>query len=434
MKTPWRDAARDADGNADGNSRGGADGNARDGAGGGVERPARKALAVDAIDAADAAAPWRPRLTFALVMLGLGLLFGLIEMAQSLLRAPLLGWKLSWRDAVLQSVVPWLLLAVLAPGVLALTERFRLDRRPRWSSALAHVGGAVAFTLLHQAGTWTLALLRSGFDMPFALVLRKLLILNFGLDLVAYGALVGGFHALLFYREFRDRELMASRMRAGLTQARLQALRAQLNPHFLFNTLNAISVLAMKGEQACVVQMLAQLSDLLRLSLDGQLPQEVPLSSEVEFIDRYLDLQRVRFSDRLAIEKRLDSDTLNAAVPSLILQPIVENAVLHGVAARRGPGRVSLRARRDGETLCLEVTDSGPGFPADGPLRDGVGLSNTRARLEQLYGASQTFLCGAGAQGGACVTIRIPFRSIAPPSRSSGTPTPSLSASGGAPT
>jgi signal transduction histidine kinase len=375
-----------------------------------------------------AAAPWRPRVMFALVMLGLGLLFGLIEMAQSLLRAPLLGWKQqSWRDAVLQSVVPWLLLAVLAPGVLALTERFRLDRRPRWSSALVHVTGAVAFTLLHQAGTWILALLRSGLDMPFVPVLRKLLILNFGLDLVVYGALVGGFHALLFYRESRDRELLASRMRAGLTQARLQALRAQLDPHFLFNTLNAISVLAMKGEQASVVQMLAQLSDLLRLSLDGHLPQEVSLASELAFIDRYLDLQRVRFSDRLAIEKRLDPDTLQAAVPSLILQPIVENAVMHGVAARRGPGRVSLRARRDGETLCLEVTDSGPGFPADEPVRDGVGLRNTRARLEQLYGASQTFLCGAGAQGGACVTIRIPFRLAASSPSPSASPSATLS-------
>ncbi len=177
---------------------------------------------------------------------------------------------------------------------------------------------------------------------------QKLLILNFALDVVIYCAFVGGFHALLYYREFRARELAASQLQTGLTQARLEALRAQLNPHFLFNTLNAISALALKGDRDGVVQMLSLLSDLLRLSLDAHLPQAVPLADEIAFIDRYLELQRIRFSDRLEIQKSIEPDTLRALVPSLLLQPVVENAVLHGIAsaARSGTHRHRDPARR----------------------------------------------------------------------------------------
>jgi two-component system, LytTR family, sensor kinase len=160
------------------------------------------------------------------------------------------------------------------------------------------------------------------------------------------------------------------------------------------------------------VQMLSLLSDLLRLSLDAHLPQAVPLADEIAFIDRYLELQRIRFSDRLEIQKTIEPDTLRALVPSLLLQPVVENAVLHGIAARRGPGRIDIVIRREGDELSLEVNDTGPGFKP-GAIADsatnGVGLQNTRMRLHHMYGDAQSLTCSTLEAGGASVAIRIPF-------------------------
>jgi LytS/YehU family sensor histidine kinase len=171
-------------------------------------------------------------------------------------------------------------------------------------------------------------------------------------------------------------------------------------------------VLALKRDHENVVQMLSLLSDLLRLSLDGRLPQEIALSDELAFIDRYLELQRIRFSDRLDIGKTIDPTTLQARVPSLLLQPIVENAVQHGVAAQRGPGRIDIRAARDGDRLHLEVTDTGPGFvDGNGNGHDGVGLRNTRARLFHLYGEAHTLSC-RNLDTGASVVISIPFATV----------------------
>lgn len=238
--------------------------------------------------------------------------------------------------------------------------------------------------------------------------------------------------------------------------ARLRALRAQLNPHFLFNTLNAISVLALKGEQESVVHTLSRLSDLLRLSLDEGLGQEVPLSKDLEIMDMYLDIQRVRFADRLTVRREIDDEVLDALVPSMIMQPLVENAVVHGISMRPGPGLVELRASRHDGRVRLEVRDSGPGFQgasaasaareidahagrdagatgrdagATGPAGDrtdadprrrrssgnGIGLANTRARLEQLYGGNFTFECQDASAGGATVILSIPYRRNAEP-------------------
>jgi sensor histidine kinase YesM len=184
----------------------------------------------------------------------------------------------------------------------------------------------------------------------------------------------------------------------------------QLNPHFLFNTLNAISVLALKGDRQNVVRMLARLSDLLRLALENA-EQVVPLSEELVFLQPYVEIEQVRFRDRLQVVQDIDPDTLDAEVPSLFLQPIVENAVRHGIAQRPGPGLIEIRARRAGDTLALEVLDTGPGF-GDGPdlARGGVGLANARARLEQLYGRAQRLELLTAPSGGAMVRVVLPFR------------------------
>jgi two-component system LytT family sensor kinase len=362
-----------------------------------------------------------PRLLLvATATLVLAMLFGLIEAAQVHWRDAFTMRPSSWEYALRVAMPPWLLYGLLAPGAFLLAERFRLDRRPRWSAALAHVTGAALFAVVHQYGVASIFSIMGGGGVLTSAVLmkfQKLLILNFALDVVIYCAFVGGFHALLYYREFRARELAASQLQTGLTQARLEALRAQLNPHFLFNTLNGISALALKGDRDGVVQMLSLLSDLLRLSLDAHLPQAVPLSDEIAFIDRYLELQRIRFSDRLEIQKTIEPETLRALVPSLLLQPVVENAVIHGVAARRGPGRIDIVIRREGDELSLEVNDTGPGFKPGTPVTpgtigddgNGVGLRNTRARLHHMYGDAQSLTCHTLATGGASVAIRIPF-------------------------
>jgi sensor histidine kinase YesM len=199
-----------------------------------------------------------------------------------------------------------------------------------------------------------------------------------------------------------------SRLEARLTQAQLDALRAQLHPHFLFNALNATSVLARKGDSERVMRMLGSLGDLLRASLDRGLPHEVPLERELDLLDRYAEIQTTRFGDRVRFEREVDAAALRVLVPSMILQPLVENAVRHGIEARPGNGCVTIRARRDGEALRLEVRDTGPGF-CGGGVEHGVGLSNTRARLEHLYGEKHRFEIGNVEGGGAFVAMTIPW-------------------------
>jgi two-component system, LytTR family, sensor kinase len=201
-----------------------------------------------------------------------------------------------------------------------------------------------------------------------------------------------------------------SNLRTSLAEARLAALRAQLNPHFLFNTLNAISTLALKGDRAAVTETLGRLSGLLRAALDED-TQEIPLAREIDFLDDYIAIQRIRFADRLSVEQRIAPDTLASLVPTMILQPIVENAIEYGVNARRGGGRVNVLASRNNGALVIEVRDTGPGFVRSS-MHNGIGLANTRARLEQLYGSAYRFEYGTAVEGGASVRITIPFHTV----------------------
>ena len=341
------------------------------------------------------------------VLVALALLVGLIETAQAFLRAQLQQRTFSWQIGLLDALPSWLLLALLVPGVVAIARRVRLDRSPAGRAVLVHIAAAFAFALAHQT-LMALWIQWRFSDVRFGLYLTKMATAYLAIDVLVYWGVVGGYYAIEYSRELRRRELAASQLQASLTRARLQALRAQVNPHFLFNTLNAISVLAMKGDVDRVMQTLALLSDLLRLTLDGRMPQEVPLSRELELTDLYLDIQRVRFPDRLVVEHDIAADALDALVPSLLLQPLVENAVVHGVAQRAEGGRITLHAVRDGGDLRLRVCDSGPGFPPGG-VRDRIGLSNTKERLEQLYGAGQRVSC-TNSGGGACVEVTLPFQ------------------------
>ncbi len=298
----------------------------------------------------------------------------------------------------------WLLMTAAVPVLLWLVRTFSFAPGRQTRSALSHIAAGLIFGLIHVAlvGACYVAVaggpvswdrMRRAFDTWFRYLFYQ--------DVLAYGTIIAIF-LVLHYSDLRMR----------LADARLTALRAQLNPHFLFNTLNAVSTLALQGERHEVTEMLGRLGDLLRVTLDGQ-AHEVTLAKELRFIDDYTAIQRVRFADRFRVDKDVAPDTLNGLVPSLILQPIVENAVEHGVGRSRGTVAVGIKAFRHGRSLTIEVSDTGPGFAPAGPL-EGIGLGNTRLRLEELYGAAQRLDRGNLPGGGAVVRITLPFHEPEP--------------------
>ncbi len=232
-------------------------------------------------------------------------------------------------------------------------------------------------------------------------------------QLPIFWGLVGVAHALRFYEKSKAREQREAELESRLAQARLQALRMQLNPHFLFNTLNSIASLV--HEQPRAEAMIEALSDLLRVTLSDPDRPEVTLREELRFLDRYLLIEQTRFGERLRVEKQVDEAALDALVPILILQPLVENAVKHGIETRIAPGLIRIEVQRAGDALRLEVSDNGRGLDAaaNGKLKEGVGLSNTRSRLKELYGEQASFYLRPGRDGGLLAQIRIPWRTAA---------------------
>ncbi|HUF50798.1 MAG TPA: histidine kinase [Longimicrobiales bacterium] len=348
---------------------------------------------------------------------------GLLESAQVYTSSLVLGSGYTWWQSLAMTLPSWYILAALIPAIVLLSRRFTLGQRQWRGALLVHIGAAVAFSLVHIAGsTWLTRELLSVVAMnPFAQMLSVQLGIYFVVDMVTYFALVGGYHAYDYGRRYNERErtaaqlaLRTSRLEASLALANLDSLRMQLNPHFLFNTLNAIAVLALKGERQGVVRMLTLLSDLLRLSLD-QRDQLVTLREELEFLDLYLEIEQVRFKDRLTIERAVEPEALDAEVPSLLLQPLVENAIKHGISRQTGPGTIRIEGHIvNGDTLELRVLDTGPGFGASRTEqnRAGVGTANTSARLEQLYGMNHSLELCDRPEGGACVAVRLPLRIV----------------------
>ena len=224
--------------------------------------------------------------------------------------------------------------------------------------------------------------------------------------------LIGVLHAWRYYQRSRRRELESAQLAAELNRARLERLEAQLQPHFLFNTLNAISSLMYRDPEAAD-RMLGRLSDLLRLTFARTPDPEAPLHSELEWLGWYLELMQLRFGGRLTIRQEIQRETLNLAVPRLILQPLVENALRHGAAKRAGPAELMITAFRSGDRLRLSVVDDGPGLSDQtGAGQNGVGLSNTSERLRVLYGEAGSFSLSNRPEGGLAATIELPARPI----------------------
>jgi two-component system LytT family sensor kinase len=360
---------------------------------------------------------WTPR---ARVIFGAATLLGIFSTLQAY-RLTTLNIKEPmnvevWRLLVL-NLAYWYVPAALTPLIFRIAHRFPIDSA-RWPRALgAHALAAGGFSVVHLAcmvgvrtvlwpgiwshsyGSWTQGV-------------QRMYLLNLDWALMTYAAIVGLSYALGYYRESQARAINAAHLEARLAEARLKALEAQLHPHFLFNTLHAISTLVHTQPDAAD-RMISRLSDLLRITFSHSSAARVPLHEELEFLQKYLEIEQTRFRDRLTVGYEIDPDTLDAEVPRLILQPIVENAIKHGVAPRSGPGTVRISARREGEELRLEVRDNGIGLSggARARLNDGVGLSNTRARLECLYGGAHTLEFSDAGQGLA-VEMRFPFHRV----------------------
>jgi LytS/YehU family sensor histidine kinase len=249
---------------------------------------------------------------------------------------------------------------------------------------------------------------------PFTFWPRFLSRLNgsFGSDLLVYGAVVGTCYALDYYRKYREREFLASRLEAQLAQAQLDSLRMQLHPHFLFNTLNSIVGLVRDNKNSAAVNMLVGLSDLLRHALEHSSRHEVELRAELNFIKLYLKIQEMRFSDRLQIEFDIDPATTKALVPNLILQPLTENALRHGIGRSTDSGLVGISSAITNGHLRLTVYDNGAGLPDDWQMKGstGIGLANTAARLQQLYDDNHQFDIRNRDGGGVEVVILMPMR------------------------
>jgi len=342
------------------------------------------------------------------VIIGLALFCAVVEASQNYIGQINFGRPVAYRDSIRRTLPSWVIVALLTPGALYLARRFPIERA-RWArTILVHLTGAALFAFVHLAGTASFYSAMDHTVKQLPLLLNKFISAYFILDMLIYCGIVGASHAFQYYREAKTRELAASRLQQSLTDARLAALRGQLNPHFLFNTLNAITTMALKREHDNVVATLGYLSELLRVSLDDRLPQEVALADELELLDRYLEIQRIRFGERLTVRQEIADDTLGALVPIMVLQPLAENAIVHGIAPVPGHGELRLSAARRGGDLVLEVTDSGPGF--DAKHGTGIGLANSRARLAQLYGERATLSVGTAAAGGARVAVTLPFR------------------------
>lgn len=338
----------------------------------------------------------------------------------------LVGQATSWWAALGSELAFWFSWSVVALLVFRICRFLHAGPQERHRYVIALSLGAMAallaFPLLFQALLFASRAVAHlvGFDASSSAAFWPTVwgtILNLlGPTLVLYVGTVFGWYAVTFYRDLRERQLKALELESLLRQAQLEALRSQLHPHFLFNTLHSIAELVHENP-SLAEQLILRLANLLRKVLKTPARQEVPLKEEVEFIRDYLEIEQMRLGDRLRVEWEVDSAVLEAQVPSLVLQPLIENAIQHGIAALARSGRLAIRARRDAEYLHLQVQDTGPGLQAETVEKSGIGLANTEDRLKRLYGSRYQF--ELVNHQGLTVNVRIPFVMTNAPSKQS---------------
>jgi two-component system LytT family sensor kinase len=320
----------------------------------------------------------------------------------------------TWRSLLWESG-DWLICALLTPAVFWLARRFPLIRGTIGRRVWVHLLSAVGFCVVWAGAGIALseAMFRT---TPYGGGALSWLFTTLPFGVAVYFALLGVAHAVAFFLEARERETQAAQLSAQLAEARLGALRTQLQPHFLLNSLNAVTVIVRDRDPATATRVLERLGDLLRRVMRADRPQEISLGEELDFVRQYLAIEQVRFSDRLQPVIEVDPSLLGAAVPEFLLQPLVENAVRHGLGKRVGATSLTIAAHREGRSLLLTVRDDGAG-PVAGDTSEvipGVGIGNTRERLATLYGDSASLELAATPGGGAQVTVRLPYRELEP--------------------
>jgi two-component system, LytTR family, sensor kinase len=321
-----------------------------------------------------------------------------------------------WRLYRLQ-LVRWLVWAALLPLVVAFARRFPWDMRRVWQRTTIWLVGGLVFCFVQGALMLTISHALGWLTPPRPPAIPRLAFAiwvnfpaNLATNLIYFALFAAAIHIATSYRDRRAREVHEAQLEARLATAELDVLKMQLQPHFLFNALNTVSSL-MEHDVHSARRVLASLGDLLRMSLDELGAQEISLHDELVFLQHYIDIQHARFRDHLRVDVAVADDTRDVLVPSLLLQPLVENAIRHGVEHKRSGGCISISAERRRDRVRLEVRDNGPGSQRMTEVRrEGVGLRNTRARLHQLYGDAHTFEAGDIAGGGFAVVVELPFR------------------------
>jgi two-component system, LytTR family, sensor kinase len=335
-----------------------------------------------------------------------------LTMFQEYFRARLGNRAPHWQDAVF-SASDWLFLAVLTPIPSYLGTRFRFRPGRRTLALAGHVVGAVAFCLIWSAFGVGLGWLLHRYPAvgPLWPAYLNWALIGTPFSVLIYCGVLGCVYAFSYFVQVQEREAYAARLTAQLAEARLGALRMQLNPHFLFNSLNALSVLVREQNTTGSLRMLELLSDVLRQVLGADQRQQVLLADELKFLEQYFAIEQVRFSDRLRVNWDIDESARLAYVPSFLLQPLVENAIKHGIAKKADAGRIAVSAHVVGDRLELSVRDDGVGLSSS--YTEGVGLSNTRERMRTLYGDDAS-LTMTPAEGGTEAILHIPFRPKTP--------------------
>jgi two-component system LytT family sensor kinase len=318
------------------------------------------------------------------------------------------GQPVDWGDQLTWRLADWYACGVFIPLLVWATRR--------WPTDIAHLGTRLPLHLALVVAVSAAKILVFELIAPLVgLTVRGLgptFAGGFISEIVAFGATAAAIHAIEFYRRYRERELLAEQLKARLTDAQLRALRAQLNPHFLFNTLNSITTLLHRDPQRADA-MLTRLGELLRLTLRADPDHEIPLAEEFALLDRYLDIMRMRFSDRVTVHCSMHPGVANALVPSFVLQPLAENAFEHGVARASGAVRVDVEAEpsSDGAFVTLRVRDDGPGLGGNGSHNgSGLGMGNTRLRLEEMYAGAASLRMSTPLERGTIVEVILPFR------------------------
>ena len=341
------------------------------------------------------------------ILAGTWAVFGILFSIQASARPRTPGGRaLSWTEALTIGFVDmtgWVLMALVA---FAVARRVPIQRGRMVRLILVYLASMIAAFILR---TWW-QFLASSLTGPTRLTFWQAIVLGSALKALIYSLLLGVGYALVYARQLHERELREAQLETELLSAHLNVLKMQLQPHFLFNTLNSISSL-MYADVGAADRMVARLADFLRQTLRTIDTQEVTLQEEMNFLTLYLDIERTRLRDRLEICLDVDDGARVALVPHLILQPLVENAIRHAIAPRVEGGSVTILAKRRGDRLQLVVRDDGPGLQSD-PNTTGLGLQNTRQRLQHLYPGTHRFVIRNGPGGGAEVEVEIPYRSI----------------------